>query len=264
MNRDLGSPIAYGRTAEIYAWQEGTILKLYHDWFDLKYIEYEAQLAQAAYSSGLPVPSVGKILRVNDRNGLLYQRVNGNSIEKVLQGQPWKGFYYARRMAETHAKMHGDSVQVEFPSQRQKLAYKIQNAKGLSPQLQIKALAALETMPDNDKVCHGDFHPGNILTTPQGEIIVDWIDASNGNPLADLARTSILALGGTGADKNQNAVKRIITRIIHAVYIRHYFKLCPGGESEYYRWLPIVAAARLDENIPQLEKWLITQVEKGL
>jgi len=28
MNGDLGQPIGYGRTAEIYAWQQGQVLKL--------------------------------------------------------------------------------------------------------------------------------------------------------------------------------------------------------------------------------------------
>jgi len=32
----------------------------------------------------------------------------------------------------------------------------------------------------------------------------------------------------------------------------------------YRRWLPIVAAAKLSDNIPELEKMLIAQVERNL
>jgi hypothetical protein len=39
--------------------------------------------------------------------------------------------------------------------------------------------------------------------------------------------------------------------------LKYYFNLRPGGENEYRHWLPIVAAARLSENIPELETWLI-------
>ena len=39
--------------------------------------------------------------------------------------------------------------------------------------------------------------------------------------------------------------------------------LRPGGEDLYRHWLPIVAAARLSEGIPKLEKWLIAQAEYG-
>jgi hypothetical protein len=53
-------------------------------------------------------------------------------------------------------------------------------------------------------------------------------------------------------------------RLFHARYVRHYLALRPGGEAEYGRWLPVAAAARLSENIPELETWLIAQAEKEL
>jgi uncharacterized protein (TIGR02172 family) len=262
MNGDLSKPIAYGRTAEIYAWQEGWVLKLFHDWFDLENIEYEARIARAIHASGLPVPAVGEIIRVNGRNGLVYQRMDGNSMWNELSRNPWKVLHYARRTAELHAEMHASTVQTNIPSQRQKLVSKIRHAEALPAYLRSKALAALETMPDGDRLCHGDFHPGNILTTRQGEIIIDWIDASCGNPLADLARTTIIAFGA--ADCQLQGLQKAFVHIFHAAYIRHYFRLSPGWELEYNRWLPIVAASRLSENIIELEMWLITKAEKGL
>jgi aminoglycoside/choline kinase family phosphotransferase len=119
-------------------------------------------------------------------------------------------------------------------------------------------------MPDGDRLCHGDFHPGNILVAPQGEIIIDWIDAVRGNPLADLARSTILLRGAAESSQIGNILEKAFVKTVLVEYIRHYFKLHPGGEQEYRRWLPIVAAARLSENIPELEKWLIAQAEMGL
>ena len=98
----------------------------------------------------------------------------------------------------------------------------------------------------------------------QGKIVIDWIDASRGNPLADLARTTILALGAAETGQIQGSLLKASVRIFHAAYIRYYFKLSPGGEDEYHRWLPIVAAARVSEKIPEVEKWLIAKAEKGL
>jgi len=108
-------------------------------------------------------------------------------------------------------------------------------------------------MPDNDRLCHGDFHPDNILMTAQREIIIDWIDATHGNPLADLARSTIIVLGASG-NSSRGLLPRALVRILHAATIRYYFKLGPGGEDEYKRWLPIVAAARLSQEIPEAEK----------
>ena len=264
MTRGFSRPIAYGRTAEIYAWQEGQVLKLFYNWFELEDIEYEARIARTIHASGLPVPAVGDIIRVNGRNGVVYQRVDGDTMWKELSRKPWSVLDYARRMAELHAEMHTRSIQADIPLQRQKLVSKIRHAEALPAHLRSKALAALETMPCGDRLCHGDFHPGNVLMTAQGEIIIDWVDASRGNPLADLARTTILALGAAETCQIQGSLRKAFVRIFHAAYIRYYFKLRPGGEDEYNRWLPIVAAARLSEKISEVEKWLIAKAEKDL
>ena len=222
------------------------MLKLFYDWFTLENIAYEAQIAQAVHAGGLPVPAVGEIIRVNDRNGLVYQRVNGHSMWEMLRRKPWNGLRYASRMAELHAEMHASTMHVHIPSQRQKLRNKIRHTKALSGPLQSKTLAALETVPDGDGVCQGEFGPGNIFMTPQGEVIIDWIDASRGNPLADLARTTVLALGAAATSHMQNPLRKAFMHIFHTAYIHHYFKLCPGGKEEYHRWLPIFAAARIE------------------
>ena len=37
-------PIAYGRTAEIYAWEDGWVLKQFYNWFPEESVRYEAEL----------------------------------------------------------------------------------------------------------------------------------------------------------------------------------------------------------------------------
>jgi uncharacterized protein (TIGR02172 family) len=264
MNENLGQPIAYGRTAEIYAWQNGQVLKLFYDWFGLEDIQYELRIAQAVQTSGLPVPCVGEIIKVNNRNGLTYQRVEGIPMLEVMSHKPWNAFHYARRMAELHAEMHASTIQANIPTLHQKLINKINHAKTLPAALRSKTLALLETMPEGNRLCHGDFHPGNIMVTGQGEIIIDWMDSSLGNPLADLARTTIISLGAVETIQIQNQFMKFFIRLFHSLYIHHYFSIRPGGEMEHSRWLPIVAAARLSEDIPELEKWLISRVEKNV
>lgn len=264
MTDRLGQPVARGRTAEIYAWEPGWILKLYYDWFSLEDIEYEARLARAVHTSGLRVPDVGQIIRISDRNGLIYERVDGVTMMDQLARQPWKLPAFARRMAELHAGMHACAIAADLPSQRQRLAGKINRARSLETELRSRALAALETLPDGHWLCHGDFHPGNILITPHEPIIIDWIDASLGNPLADLARTTILVSGAINTSQVTSPFARSALRLFHAIYLRQYFLIRPGGQAEYKRWLPVVAAARLSENIAEIENWLVSQVKLGL
>ncbi len=261
MDKELGVPIAYGRTAEIYAWDEGYILKLFYDWFGRESIEYEAKMGRAVHSSGLPVPAVGEIVQVNGRTGLIYERFEGVALWELMPQKPWTIVRYARRMAALHVEMHANPLAMDIPDQRPRLVQKLKGAQALPEALRAKTLAALETMPDGAVICHGDFHPGNVLALPQGEVVIDWIDATRGNALADLARSSIIALGAA-ASSQTSGVEKLFVRLFHSFYLRHYFALLPGGREAYGRWLPIVAAARLSEDISELEPWLLAQAEK--
>jgi uncharacterized protein (TIGR02172 family) len=279
MHGDLGNPIAYGRTSEIYRWGEKHVLKLFYDWVDLESIENEAQVTRRIYESGLPVPEVGELVHVNERTGLIYQRLEGASMYKEIQRKPWNIARYFKRAVELQVEIHSHSIAGHLPSQRQILERSIHQAEALPGHLRSKVLAALAPLPDGNQLCHGDFWAGNIQMTRHGEVVIDWHNASRGNPLADLARTIIGTLGGIrtrqirrlnlsyGTSKTgqiKNSLLQLMVRVSSPIYLNHYFKLRPGGEDECRRWLPIVAAARLSRNIPELEKMLIEQVERTL
>ena len=160
--------------------------------------------------------------------------------------------------------MHANTLHPDLPPQRRRLERKIGAADSLPASLKQASLAALSTLRDGDSICHGDFHPGNVLLTPGRAVIIDWIDASRGNPLADVARTTVLTLGAAASSQVPTTALKAFVRLFHSVYLRRYFQLRPGGKGEYRRWLPVVAAARLSENIPELERWLVQQARKVL
>jgi uncharacterized protein (TIGR02172 family) len=256
----LGEPIARGRTADVYAWEGNTILKLFHEWFDLESIEYERRIVDAVNQSGVDTPSVSGLVRVEGRNGLIYQRVDGPSMLETLLRKPWRMFHLAHLLAESHIKIHNRQIESDIPSQRERLQAKIRLAAPLTDSQKELLLKRLESMPDGNRVCHGDFFPGNVLLTDKGVVAIDWIDATRGNPLADVARTCII-LKGIWECQVHNQFLQWYVHWYHSIYLRRYFQLRPAGFQEYLSWLPIVAGARLSENIPELETWLMKQVE---
>jgi aminoglycoside phosphotransferase (APT) family kinase protein len=257
-------PIAFGRTAEIYAWEDGWVLKLFHDWFPEESVRYEAELARAVQAAGLPVPAAGEIVEIDDRLGLTYQRVDGSSMLEEMSAKPWTLPRSSRLLAELQAGMHDDNTITGLPSQRQRLENKIRRAEGLSPALRAAALEALAAMPEGERLCHGDFHPDNVLMTVHGPVVIDWIDAALGRPLADVARSSVILLGVIAPGSRASRVQKVMVGWYHRIYLRHYFRLRPGGEDEYRAWRPIVAAARMGEGIAEIQNWLLSQVQAGL
>jgi tRNA A-37 threonylcarbamoyl transferase component Bud32 len=157
--------------------------------------------------------------------------------------------------------MHEHLFTADVPTQRSKLEYRIQHIEVLTPSVRAALLGRLLSLPDDERICHGDFHPANVLVTPQGDAVIDWMDASRGNPLADVARTSIILLGAVESGQVSNPILKSFVRAFHTVYLKEYFRLRPGGEEEYRRWLPIVAAARMSEGIQELEAWLREQAK---
>ena len=259
-----GRPVALGRTAEIYPWGEGRVLKLFHAWFPAGAVRYEARIARAVHAAGLPVPEVGEIVEVGGRLGLEYERVEGVSMGQVMRARPWTIKRLMRLLADLQAAMHAIRGVAGLPWQRERLVSKIGEARGLEPRVREAALRALERMPDGDRLCHGDFHPENVLLTSRGPLVIDWIDATLGNPLADVARTTVLMGGGKAPGGLFSRAEQAVTAWAHQVYLRRYLELRGGGEEEYRAWLPIVAAGRMSEGIAGLEDWLRAQVEGGL
>jgi uncharacterized protein (TIGR02172 family) len=243
------APFAVGFTAEVYAWRPGVVLKLFKKGISRGAAEFEATLTRTVHATGLPVPAVGEVIEMDGRYGLELERVDGISMLDALRQNPETYLGYAHQLAELQVEMHSRSVP-ELPDQRERLKRKITGTEKLPEEVRIAALRALEGIPEDDKLCHGDFHPGNILLSQQGPVIIDWIDASRGSPTLDVARSTLL-FGGIRlpADFPGAENLNLVLDMFYQAYRQRYFTLRALDPRELERWLPVVAAARLDENI---------------
>jgi aminoglycoside phosphotransferase (APT) family kinase protein len=254
-------PLALGRTAEIYPWERGWILKLFHEWVSGESVEHEAGIARLVHGAGLPVPAVGAVVEMRGRVGLVYERVDGPTMLEEIVSKPWSLLRSARLLAELQAKVHAVGWATGLPSQHKRLEGKIRQAQGLDPILREAKLRALQAMPVGDRLCHGDFHPGNVIITPRGPIVIDWADATQGNPLADVARSALILLGAKASVASP--VQKVMLAWYHQAYLRRTFELRRGGKEEAMAWYPIVAAARMSEGIAEIQDWLHVQVATG-
>ncbi len=249
MSNPLPPPFAVGRTAEIFAWQEGTVLKLYRDWCPSNWVDHEAHIASVVAQAGLPAPRAFGIVEVEGRRGLVYERVDGESMLQVMRRQPFKLAAFGRMLADLHIEMHRQPADT-LPAQRVQLERSINEAKSLPGDLRGAVLAALARLPDGDRLCHGDFHPDNVIMTPKGPRIIDWMTANHGNPWADVARTHLLLTLGQPPG-NALAMRLILLArgFFYRGYMQRYRALAPEGRDQLQAWIPVMAAARLNEDI---------------
>ena len=259
--RSLGEPIA--GSGNLFAWGEHQLVKLFGDGPPEGWVERMGRVDRALHAAGLPVPAAGEVVEVDGQLGLVYERVEGGPMADALLSTPEtiadRVVGLARTFAEVHAEIHACGAIPEVPSQRL-LPTVIRRMAALSPDLQKATLRAFDEMPEGDRLCHGDFHPYNVLMSPRGPIVIDWNNAHIGNPLEDVARSTLML---SGVAMSEPSLRPSIDRFTK-VYLKRYFQLRPDDQQQLVAWQPIVAAVRLSDNIPELQEWLLEQIRTGL
>jgi uncharacterized protein (TIGR02172 family) len=264
MTVEKGPMIAKGRTAEVFARGDEQVLKLFLEGFPAAVVQREAQVTEAVHKAGLPVPAVEGVVEVDGRVGIVFERVEGPTMLEDMMNRPWKLAPYAQIMAELQAEMHSREI-ATLPSLREDLEEVIQNQAGMPDNVRHALVDALR-LPDGNSVLHGDFHPENIIISSRGPVIIDWMDAKRGNPLADAARTWLLLRMGapTPGTKMQWLIK-LIRRWFYLMFIKHYRELRPYSEQDMAAWrVPIVAARLFFESIPEERRDLMMFLESHL
>jgi uncharacterized protein (TIGR02172 family) len=264
-----GAQIGQGRTAEVYAWGGDRILKLYQDWMPTRAVEYEFTVTRGAGEAGLPVPAAEELVELDGRFGIVFERIQGPSLLKELETRPWKMSGVMRQMAELHARLHACSAPPEMPSLRAQLEDGIAAAAGLPEEAKQAILRRLSELPDGDRLCHGDFHPDNILLSERGPIVIDWLTAARGDPLADVSRTSLLFHTGGLPPHIPLLVQSLINASrsrMFEVYLRRYLRLHPAERRQIAAWDLPVTAARLPEveGYPRERHMLLSRLDKLL
>jgi len=240
-----------GREAEVFAWEDGRILRLLRDPGAIEQNQAQASALRAIKEAGGPAPGVYGIVTVDGRPGLIMERINGPSLLGQLAGRPWTIRKAARLMAKLHLQMHAIAALPETPSVHEKLGSQMQS-KRVPSDLSGAGLSLLEQLPTGDRVCHGDFHPDNIMISDGGAIVIDWTNVAKGNPHADVART--LVIGRWGIPPEAPLTLRLLAkggrRLLLREYLSVYQRSSPLNSDLLNRWRLVGAIARLAEAIP--------------
>lgn len=257
--------LSEGRTAEIFEQGLGKILKLYRDGFPVEAIRYEYEVNQIVAFLGIPSPRAYDLIDFEHRNGIVFERVEGSTMLRRSVQHPNELNRLTKEFAKLHYHVHKYELDVErngssyVLKQKVVLARNIQNAAQLSNDVKREIIDYLEKLPDGNCLCHGDFHPENVMI---GEFnwIIDWMTGMIGNPAGDVARTLLLFRFGTLPDDAPKSVKdalQLMRDKINEIYLEQYLTNSDLQFSDIDEWMLPIAAARLSEWIPDQEKALL-------
>lgn len=226
---EKGQLLGHGARADVYSWGEGKALKLFWEGTNPEGVAGEGAAAKAirdaglAGDAGLAVPDCFGTVTVEGRPGIIYERVDGPTMSEYGLSRPWLLPRLGRQTARLHAAMHEIVVPDTYPAQRPALERRIRAAGQLGDDVRDAALQALATLPDDSRLCHGDFHLGNIILGPKGPVVIDWPDAKRGSATADVARTVLLMRGIPS--HGSTPIQRQALRLLVGAFLRSYLRI---------------------------------------
>ncbi|MFC2078416.1 phosphotransferase family protein [Candidatus Bipolaricaulota bacterium] len=258
--------VGQGRTAEIFEWGDGRVLRLFRPGASAEYAVREMTAFQLVNEAGLPGPAVypsdriDGLIEIEGRLGFVMDRIDGPSMLQVLTKRPWKLRRFACALAGLHLSMHQQDV-TGLPSQRERFHAVIDRLTvDLGEAMATQLHTLLDALDDGSAVCHGDFHPDNIILSDRGPVIIDWGPATAGAPPADLAWTVYLFRHGgypPGMTRRGRIVLAAFRRLFLAIYQRAYSRHAAFGWSEVEKWQLVIAAIRLGDGIPEEREFLL-------
>ena len=258
--------IGQGNTAEIFLYGPGTVLKLFRDQFPESGVLKEWRVTRAVQTVYSRMPKALRLVSCGERSGILYELAEGQDLFRMIGSEPFLLFSTGKKLAEIHTEIHGKTIS-GILTVKEKLLQEIGWVNDLSDDEKRKITDRLLLLPDGDRLCHFDFHPGNIMVSGGKFLVLDWLTACSGEPAADIARTCLLLK--YGEVRNGDRLSRLILSItkvcIRRSYMRNIRRLSGITRDEIRRWILPAAAARLSEWLTEHErKRLLKLIRRNL
>jgi tRNA A-37 threonylcarbamoyl transferase component Bud32 len=244
--------IGQGREAESFEWRDGRVLKLLRAPGSSASLAFEIAALEAARSAGVSVPRAYEEVVIDGRTGLLLERLEGADLLTIIGQKPWLVFHSGRLTGEIHARINAARAPASLPAVRDVVNRGLARLALSEPALAEWVGRIAAHLPEGDALCHGDFHPGQLMFAGDRYAAFDWSGAKRGDPLFDYARTRVLLSLGEpppGSPLTLTLLAKIGRRVLISSYVRSYERHTAQriDEVRVRHWEIVNLAVRVDE-----------------
>ena len=180
--------LGVGNTAEVFEYGEGKVCKLFFAGYPKEAVEREYRNAMEVERLGLPAPKVYATVTLDGRNGIVYEKIEGKSmLECIFENQEG-----AAALLERFVQIQKEWLTACYDAVLSYKQFLKELTKG-KEKTHATLSKEIEALPEGDVLLHGDFHPGNVLLTPDNRtVVIDFMNVCCGPALYDIARTFFL------------------------------------------------------------------------
>jgi len=238
--------VGKGTWAKVYRNGDIAVKHFYNAPLDI--VEKEARNQAFAYNAGLPVPAVYRVRKLDDGTVALDMAyISGKPLMRFgMKKNEMRTVFntLVKLQNQVHSVSAGDLPQVT-ESFKERIRH---HSMKLDAQTKERLLALLSNLDKGYmNLCHGDFHPLNVIVDGDRHWIIDWTDAGAGSPLIDVCRVYLQA-------------RCILSSAMADMYLQCYCHEAKVQREDVLAWLPIWAALRLAEVISWRERILLRKI----
>ncbi|MBN2440223.1 MAG: phosphotransferase [Spirochaetales bacterium] len=265
-NIDVYELIAEGGQSRIYNFDETKIIRVPKRESDYERIKYEYDVYKSLEDM-VNVPKVYEIVDYKDIPCLIMEKITGNDLFFNLKKNLFNIFTLPKILATLHSELFQISINNTFENNHNKAIYCISKSTSLSSEIKSILLERLNTLEFGSVLCHGDFHPGNIIEANNHNYIIDWSSATIGSPLFDIAHTFLLLMNipklNNVSDTEHNIQKKF-TRYLGKKYLRLVCKQNNISINSLFPYILIKAGERSYYGIDNEKNWLVKFIENTI
>lgn len=264
---ELGDLVAQGGQSQVFALGQARVLKLFRRGYRRSEVEAEARNTALIHALGYPVPRVDKVVAHEARYGFVMERLVGPNFAELALRAADRTEALGREFADLQVRLARLSSN-ELDPIEDRIQEKVARAP-LSQVARNHVHACLAACPRGNSVFHGDFHPGNIVSTAHGPYVVDWFGAGRAHASADVAQTCLLIATALLPDLPVQAREQLHAGRdrFGAAYLQQYFAHSGVVRSEVLLWMRPLAAARLHDEqglkAPRSDRMLLEAIASG-
>jgi len=175
--------IGGGNTAEIFQLDNNRILKLFKEGYSKESMLHEYHNHQVVSGILDNVPKLYEIVEENGRFGYIMEQIKGCSLTELLLNE--QTFFNALEQFIFLHKEWNKEAPSEVISYKDWMKAVLYNREKDS-----ELLEKINQLPEGTILCHGDFHPYNILVTEENKpIVIDFANVCRGPKAYDIAKT---------------------------------------------------------------------------
>lgn len=246
---ELNSVVAVRSSKTVYR-DKDRCVKVFDETYSKRDVLNEALNQARVEETGLNIPKILEVTMVDGKWAIVTEFIEGNTLAHIMNEDSGNKDKYIELLVDLQLDVHSKNCAL-LNRLKDNLSRKVCLTE-LDATTRYDLYNRLDAMPKHNKICHGDFHPANIIIKEDGTpYIIDWSHATQGNASADAAITYInFRLSG-----DKEAASK---------YLQLFCEKSNTNKEYVQKWVPIVAASQsitaTDKDRETLLSW-VSQID---